>query len=110
MIYNVNCVNASSQSVKRVHCTTVKRVSQGVGRQRGDEERLKKKLDNTASGTKRQKMEETGMQQTANLHENVYSIKQMYNTAQSNKSPQKKKKKIQADTKRHQENHQAKKA
>lgn len=38
-------------------------------------------------------MEETGMQQTANLHENVYSIKQMYNTAQSNKSPQKKKKK-----------------
>lgn len=47
-----------------------------------------KKLNNTASGTKRQKMEETGMQQTANLHGNVYSIKQMYNTAQSNKSPQ----------------------
>lgn len=45
-------------------------------------------MDNTASGTKRQKMEETGMQQTANLHGNVYSVKQMYNTAQSNKSPQ----------------------
>lgn len=33
---------------------------------------MKKQLGNTANETTRQKMEETGMQQTANLHGNVY--------------------------------------